>query len=928
MSFSNSLYTLIIGPLELLFEFVFTIANRFVYNPGFSIIILSITVNLLVLPLYRRADLMQAEQRKTENELKKWVDHINKSFQGDERFMILHTYYRQKHYKPVYVIKSSISILLEIPFFIAAYNFLSGLKLLSGVSFGPIVNLGAPDRMITSFGFSINILPVLMTIINILSASIYLSGFPIKDKLRTYGIALVFLIFLYDSPSGLVLYWLLNNVFSLIKNVVLKSNHPRGIITNLTFLIGLLFLLYAVFFFPFANARKKIFLICIGIVLIFPKIFRFIGGIKYSFPQVNSEKNNDLLFFSGAVFLAIFTGVYIPSGVISAAPMDFINQMKLYSPLWYVLKTLLLSTGTFLIWFSIFYKLSSSAIKNNIALFMCLLSFCSSVNFMFFGTKRGTMSSELVFEIFPYDTKKEILLNFIVLFLICVILSLIFSKRKKIINIALISFCGAVVVMSFMNVQRIRNDSKILFNYLQQQDNRIPKITLSKNGKNVIIVMMDRAIGYYVPFLFAERPELIQKFSGFTYYPQTLSFASATIGALPPLYGGYDYTPDKTNKRSELSLVSKHNEALRMLPVIFDEAGFEVSVVQPSYANYLTPSDLSIYSDHPNINAYNLQQYFGSIEVYENEINTRNRNFFCYSLYKISPLIIQPTIYSSGSYNKADVSSEIITETMPYQVFDGLLKAYGTKGTFLEEYTILSNLSIITNITNEEHNTFITFDNGTTHEPTLLQMPDYKPSSNVDNSDYDFIPMIRKSIDGREISFNSSLQTTHYHVNMAAFLQLGQWMDYLREHNVYDNTRIIIVSDHGFTQLRDDFIFCDKTDTNDSQYKMDHDILWFNPVLLVKDFYSDGFTTNEQFMTNADVPEIAMAGLIDLPINPSTGQPVFRSEYEKNNLRHIVYKVEEGVEQNTGNVFLPSSWYVYHGNDIYDPNNWEVLGVY
>ena len=34
--------------------------------------------------------------------------------------------------------------------------------------------------------------------------------------------ALAFLIFLYDRPSGLVFYWTLNNLFSLIKNVFYK----------------------------------------------------------------------------------------------------------------------------------------------------------------------------------------------------------------------------------------------------------------------------------------------------------------------------------------------------------------------------------------------------------------------------------------------------------------------------------------------------------------------------------------------------------------------------------------------------------------------------------------------------------------------------------------------------------------------------------
>ncbi len=121
MTIGNALYTLIIGPLALLFEVVFSIAFRFVNNPGIAILFLSLVVNLLVLPLYRRADAMQAEERDKEEKLKFWIDHIKKTFKGDEQFMMLQTYYRQNDYKPLDALKGSVSLLLQIPFFIL-YN--------------------------------------------------------------------------------------------------------------------------------------------------------------------------------------------------------------------------------------------------------------------------------------------------------------------------------------------------------------------------------------------------------------------------------------------------------------------------------------------------------------------------------------------------------------------------------------------------------------------------------------------------------------------------------------------------------------------------------------------------------------------------------------------------------------------------------------
>ena len=55
-------------------------------------------------------------------------------------------------------------------------------------------------------------------------------------------------------------------------------------------------------------------------------------------------------------------------------------------------------------------------------------------------------------------------------------------------------------------------------------------------------------------------------------------------------------------------------------------------------------------------------------------------------------------------------------------------------------------------------------------------------------------------------------------------------------------------------------------------------------MLLVKDFGATGFTTSDTFMTNADVPTLAMAGLIENPVNPFTGNPINSSFKEEKNI--------------------------------------------
>ena len=202
MSLFDMIGTVLIGPLKLIFEIIFSFAWDFTGHPGTSIVVLSLAMNVILLPLYRRADAIQEAARDKEKEMRDTVRHIKATFSGDERMMILQAYYRENHYNPLSVLSGTLSLMLEIPFFMAAYQFLSGVEAFQGLSFGPISDLSAPDGLLNIGGFTINLLPVIMTVINVVSTSLYLKGFPLKDKIQLYGMALFFLVFLYSAPAA------------------------------------------------------------------------------------------------------------------------------------------------------------------------------------------------------------------------------------------------------------------------------------------------------------------------------------------------------------------------------------------------------------------------------------------------------------------------------------------------------------------------------------------------------------------------------------------------------------------------------------------------------------------------------------------------------------------------------------------------------
>ena len=146
-------------------------------------------------------------------------------------------------------------------------------------------------------------------------------------------------------------------------------------------------------------------------------------------------------------------------------------------------------------------------------------------------------------------------------------------------------------------------------------------------------------------------------------------------------------------------------------------------------------------------------------------------------------------------------------------------------------------------------------------------------------------------------------------------MEVGEWLDYLKEMGVYDNTRIILVSDHGSGLEQLDDLYIDS---------IDYDAMWLNPLFMVKDFNATGFTTSDEFMTNADVPYLAAEGLIDNLVNPYTGKEI--SITQKEGKQKVVHSHKVHVDENNGFRFDTSDgrWFTVHDN-IFDPDNWEEI---
>ena len=918
MTILEFFYQLIISPITLMLQGVYSLSYHFLHSCGASIFPLSLVVNLLLLPFYKRADAIQKEERDRQKAMEPFVNHIKKTFKGDERYMMLQTFYRQNNYKPVYALRSSVALLLEVPFFIAAFYFLSNLQDMKFAEFGILKNLGSPDALISLGSIHINVLPVLMTLINVISSEIYAKGMKFKEKIQLHGMALIFLVLLYNSPSGLVMYWTLNNIFSLVKNIVSNCKDKKRAASIAFSVLGGLILLYS--FFYDGDIIARLIVILAGLLFQLPLVMR---SRKAASASGEVRKTDNVLFITGAVYLSVLIGILIPSAVIASSPAEFILKTSIHSPVRYIIFAFLTAAGAFVLWGGLFYYLADQKNRKRSVIAIWIMAVSGTLNYFAFGKSDSILSSDLKFDVglsFPVVNK---ILNLGLVIVLAGIVFYVVKKHERIVRFMAPVLILGVAVISGSNIYRISSAMPDIRKSIENSSSETPTISFSKEGKNVVVFMLDRSISSYVPYLFQERPELEEQFSGFTYYPNTLSFGTRTVVAAPALFGGYDYTPDKINDRPDDMLSTKYDEALLTMPVLFYEAGYDVTVLDPPFAGYSEIPDLSIYDPYPGIKAYNTETgYFRDSDETDMALReTWKRVFFCYGLMKTSPLVLQPVIYTDGTY--FEPVNNTIDMNNPKDTPGKFTVSSAYMNYFRDSYLALKALPSMTDVSGtSEEGSFIVIQNGTAHNTMPLKEPEYEPAFEFDNTEYDEEHKDRFTCNGVTIRMDNNYQLAHYQCNMAAFIQIGNWLDYLKEIGVYDNTRIIIVSDHGWPLGQfDDMLFLDGT--SDTKYNAE-DAMAYNPVLLFKDFGSDApFTTDYSFMTNADTPYMAMNGIFDDPVNPFINRPVFQPDAKYVEKLYVMYTDNWSLDGSTDKVFTDTLWYSNSNQNVFDKNNWN-----
>ena len=214
------------GPINYLARFLMWVLNLLysVCNSyGVSIIILTLLVRSAFYPLTSRGNESMRKMQKVQPLFKE----LKEKYKDDPQLLNqkMTELYRKEGINPL---AGCLPILLQIPIFFALYAMLDNAIALRHVSFLWCKNLAAADTVCSiPLGFTvpwinisaipINPLVLTMTILMVIQQRMTpMAADPAQKKMMAM-MPIIMLLFLYDLPSGLTLYWTVSNFFSIIQ---------------------------------------------------------------------------------------------------------------------------------------------------------------------------------------------------------------------------------------------------------------------------------------------------------------------------------------------------------------------------------------------------------------------------------------------------------------------------------------------------------------------------------------------------------------------------------------------------------------------------------------------------------------------------------------------------------------------------------------
>ncbi|MEZ4753911.1 MAG: membrane protein insertase YidC [Bdellovibrionota bacterium] len=208
-------FSVLAHPLLWLLKFFYS----FLGNYGLAIIALTLFIKILFLPLTKVQFQSMRAMQELQPEIKALKERIKEPNQLNQEMMAL---YKKRGVNPM---GGCIPMLIQLPVFLGLYNALLNYVALRHAPFALWINdLSAPESL-EMFGIGVPVMIIIMGLSMIVQQWTNPSaGDPAQKKaMMMMPVVFTVMFIVFPFPSGLVLYWLVNNVISIIQQTILTK---------------------------------------------------------------------------------------------------------------------------------------------------------------------------------------------------------------------------------------------------------------------------------------------------------------------------------------------------------------------------------------------------------------------------------------------------------------------------------------------------------------------------------------------------------------------------------------------------------------------------------------------------------------------------------------------------------------------------------
>lgn len=814
---------MILAPFKWIVALFFNWSLALFHDPGWAVVGMSVLLSLLLTPLYIWIERRKNSDKAKSAPMQAEIDKIEAVYSGRERFYYTREIQRRYHYSPWTAVIPTLGLLVQIPFLLAAYHYLSELPVFNGAAFWYIKDLSKPDTIATFAGLPINLLAILMTVINLVSGWRYAESGKPKERIQYMAVAAIFLFLLYSCAASVVLYWTLSNALSLVrseiffrKNGVATKRNEEGVnwsatcvymdcladvasayavaiaicifmfhveapseFKNVVFLwnvFSLLVVASTVMMAVSCKCRGRPFrvggLVCVGMAVALLGIRLLAEYAELPVDQCPILKYLSRMCFPFCVLLAsmsFFVSVVTDRRRISEAKRRVCeNNVDMMIPTLAAacIGAQLAFCGPIVVFASFVEGVQGNAWLSLGCYALCGLVVLPLAIRILIGFARGAIREFLsmcvifvfvvVFaygNLFPSDygvlfcgvySKPEnmspqtgmILLECLVLVLVWQSLRFIGGWLFK--NARMVKSCFVLVLITFVfrvcvALCKINGGPDIQSGQIGSSG---PYFTFSSAGTNTVYLLLDSIVGQSFGKIMDSNPSIAREFDGFTWYPTTISSGTCTYPNMPAMWGGEEYFPHEVGEGRKLKDV--YFEAFEKYKSAILALGYDFGCTKFYMTYGVSTNGISrMWSE----SAYTRGSADNVLVGGEDGFAVLKYN----ALLRAVPTVFRRWIYDGGKWHRKMLKHSPFSRN-----FD-----------FMEDLSRRS-AKVVGGGMYYHH-----IHAETTHAPYLTRINGEERSCGVIES------------------FRWSLAET------------AKWLRWMKENGVYDNTRIVICSDHG-----------------------------------------------------------------------------------------------------------------------------------